>query len=404
MLYLLALHLSLRRDGLAREAISLAQPLPPDVALPHLVVQIPTFNEGAIVARAIASVMQLDWPRDKLHIQVCDDSTDETTELARAAAQQAVTAGFDVVVIHRTARSEFKAGALNNAMTRTTHDYFAILDVDYIPEPNFLRQCMTVLLADPKLAFAQARVDFLNANENALTRAQKMMLDYHLGFEQATRSWAKHLLPFNGTCGIWRRAAIDAGGGWHGQTLLEDWDLSLRAWLKGWRGTFLVSVTAKGELPTDLAAWTVQQKRWATGVGQVAWRLLPGIRGNHATSSGAVLDTLMPFGTWLAYAMFAVVLIVTAGAMALQPSWALGLTVYCVYGAAFWILFVAMLVADRTVGRRTPIARFALDFPLVVALSLYVSWASLRSMPATLLGRQRVFVRTPKRGSVPHPP
>ena len=404
MLYLLGLHLSLRPEGLAREAASLAQPLPPDVRLPHLVVQIPTFNEGAIVDRAIASATRLDWPRDKLQIQVCDDSTDHTTQLARAAAQRAVEAGFDVTVIHRAVRNEFKAGALNNARAQTPHDYFAILDVDYVPEPDFLRRCMTVLLADPKLAFVQARVDFLNADENAMTRAQAIMLDYHLGFEQATRSWARHLLPFNGTCGIWRRAAIDAAGGWHGHTLLEDWDLSLRAWLKGWRGTFLVTVTAKGELPTDLATWMAQQKRWVTGVGQVAWKLFPAIRSRHDVWSRAFWNTLIPFGTWLAYAMFAATLIVAAIAVVLQPSWALGLTVWAVYAVTTWVLPAVMVVANRTVGRRTPIARLALDYPLILALSLYISWAALRSMPATLLGRQRVFVRTPKRGSVPNPP
>jgi len=406
LLYLLLLHLALRRQGLAQERRRLALPLPPDDALPHVVVQIPVFNEGALVERAIAGVSRLDWPRDRLHVQVCDDSTDGTTERARAAAERAAAAGIDIEVIHRPVRNGFKAGALNEALARTDHGYFAILDVDYLPPADFLRRCMTVLLADETLAFVQARIDFLNADENVLTRAQTILLDYHLGFEQATRSWADQLLPFNGTCGVWRRAAIEAAGGWDGRILLEDWDLSLRARLAGWRGTFLTSVTAAGELPTGWRAWMLQQRRWATGIGQVVWKSLPAIRAKRNLTPRDYWDTLLPFGTWLAYTMFSGTLILTVAAMLARPADALwlGLTVYGVFLGAAIVLFASMRVADRTVRRDTPLVRFYLEFQIVLLLCLYICWASLRSVPATVLGRPRIFMRTPKRGSAAHPP
>lgn len=401
LLYLMGQHLALRRAGLACEEQQLARPLPSHDALPHIVIQIPVFNEGALVERAIAAAVQLDWPSDKLHVQICDDSTDGTSELALAAARRAVAASFDVVVIHRPERSEYKAGALKNAMAKTEHDYFAIFDVDFVPPPDFLRRCMTVLLADPTLGFVQARMEFLNADENALTRAQALVLDFHYGFEQATRSWANHLLPFNGSCGIWRRAAIEDAGGWAGDTLLEDWDLSYRAWIRGWRGTFLNTVTAPGELPVALGAWMSQQRRWASGGGEVALKMFPTFRDIHDLSRRDYWNALIPLGTWLAYAIVSATFIVAVAAILLRPSSALilGLTVYAVYASITVAVFAIMVVANRTVRRNTPLTRIILDFPLVACLTFYIAWANLRALPGTLLGRRRIFVRTPKWGS-----
>jgi len=401
LIFLLSRHLALRARGVAEEAWRLAGPLPPDAALPHVVVQIPSYNEGAIVARGIASAALLDWPKDKLHIQVCDDSTDDTTALAQAAVQRCVATGIDAVVLHRTDRWEFKAGALQSAIAQTPHDYFAILDVDYVPHPDFLRRCMTALIADPKLAFVQARPDFLNSGENLMTRAQTFMLDYHYGIEQATRSWGGMMLPFNGTCGIWRRAAIDAGGGWSGDTLNEDWDLSYRAWNAGWRGTFLATVPVPGELPTGLGAWMTQQRRWASGIGQVALKLLPRVLRNPDLSFSERWGGLFPLFAWFGHVMFAVTMILAVIALLLKPSlgWRFALFVYAVYLFGWAALFGSMLIANRFVGRNTPLWRYVIDFQIVPYLTLYVCWANLRSLPATLMGRSRVFVRTPKRGS-----
>src|SRR6185312_173083 len=232
-LLFIGLHLSLRRKGIAEEQERLAYPLPSDDALPHVVVQLPVYNEGEIVKRAIFAAAALDWPKDKLHIQICDDSTDDTTEHAKAAMQALANSGIDIAILRRDNREAFKAGSLQAAMEKVPHGYFAIFDADYLPPRDFFRRCMAVMLSDTTFAFVQARAEFLNRDENALTRTQALELDAHYGVEQATRSWAGLPLPFNGTCGIWRRAAIEAGGGWQGKTLAEDMELSYAAWLKG---------------------------------------------------------------------------------------------------------------------------------------------------------------------------
>ncbi|MCX7365808.1 MAG: glycosyltransferase [Alphaproteobacteria bacterium] len=293
LLYMVVLHHRLKKAGLAREAALLATPLPPDSDLPHVVVQIPSFNEGAIVRRGVEAAARIDWPRDKLHIQMLDDSTDETAELARTVAAELRAQGIDVVCLQRTDRSGYKGGALHEGMQQTPHKYFAIFDVDYIPPTDFLRRCMRPFFAEPNTAFVQARFDFLNAHENALTEMQMVTLDAHLGIEQATRSWAGHPLPFNGTCGIWQRAAIEAGGGWKGDTVTEDLDLTYRGWIKGWRGLFLTSVPVPGELPADTKTWLRQQQRWVEGFRHVSLRMFPVILRSREITPASRLAALL---------------------------------------------------------------------------------------------------------------
>ena len=292
LLYMVVLHHRLKPAGLARERALLATPLPPDSELPHVVVQIPSYNEGPLLRRGVEAAAALDWPRDKLHIQVLDDSTDSTAELARRVVGELKEKGIDIVALQRTDRSGFKGGALHEAMQRTPHDYFAIFDVDYVPRPDFLRLCMRPFFANPNWAFVQARFDFLNPYENALTEMQMVTLDAHLGIEQATRCWAGHPLPFNGTCGIWQRRAIEAGGGWKGDTVTEDLDLTYRGWVKGWRAVFLTGVAVPGELPADNPTWLRQQQRWQDGFRHVSLRMFPAIlrsRDITAAAKGAAL-------------------------------------------------------------------------------------------------------------------
>lgn len=293
LVYMVVLHHRLKERGLRREAALLATPLPPESQLPHVVVQIPSFNEGAVVRRGVEAAARLDWPRDKLHIQILDDSTDETAEIARAVAAEIRAQGMDVVALQRTDRSGFKGGALHEAMQKTPYDYFAIFDVDYVPAPDFLRVCMRPFFAEPETAFVQARFDFLNPHENALTEMQMVTLDAHLGIEQATRCWAGHPLPFNGTCGIWQRAAIEAGGGWKGDTVTEDLDLTYRGWIKGWRALFLTSVAVPGELPADTKTWLRQQQRWLDGFRHVSMRMLPAILRSRDITPSAKLAAML---------------------------------------------------------------------------------------------------------------
>jgi cellulose synthase/poly-beta-1,6-N-acetylglucosamine synthase-like glycosyltransferase len=400
-LWLIALHLKLRQSGLEREQQILALALPSDGDLPHVVVQIPCFNEGAIVARALRHAASLDWPREKLHIQLLDDSTESAAPqtIDEVAALQA--SGVDVAVLRRSNRDDFKAGALRHGMELSGHDYFAILDVDYVPQPDFLKKVMRGFVADPSLAFVQARFDFLNSDENALTRAQRLLLDAHLGVEQATRSWALHPLPFNGTCGVWHRSAIEAAGGWRGETLAEDLDLSYRALKIGRRGLFFVTVAVKGELPSDLSSWSSQQRRWTKGFGQVARALLPKvIRDEHLKGTDR-FGALLHLGAWWGPPVGLISAGLSVLAMLLSPTvtvWLLPMLLLVnAIGIGTTLLF---LRTGNTFirGSSSSFSAFLRDVGTVATLGIRVVLVNAAAYRETLQGRSSSFVRTPKRG------
>jgi len=398
--WLLWLHVRLRRAGMEAERALLARALPSDADLPDVCVQLPVFNEGAIVQRAVRSAAGLDWPRGKLHIQVLDDSTDDTAEYARAAAAE--FPGLDIQVLHREDRAGFKAGALAAGMAALPRcQYFAILDADYMPAPDFLRLTMRPLLFEPKLAFAQARFDYLNAEANELTRVQALMLDGHLGVEQATRSWAGHPLPFNGTCGIWRRAAVEAAGGWRGDTLAEDLDLSYRAWLAGWRGTFLVSVAVPGELPDERRAWVAQQRRWAKGSGEVARRMAHVLRGAWRFGPTGFFGALLHLGQWWSTPILVLTALVAVAAGIIHPSAGPSLAVAGIVLAlgAEVQAFLYWRLGNRLL-RMPP-----LSWPRLIGRGLMLQTLGARLLLRNITGiveaifaRQSVFQRTPKRG------
>jgi cellulose synthase/poly-beta-1,6-N-acetylglucosamine synthase-like glycosyltransferase len=398
--YLIGLHLRLRKKGLAAEARMLAVPLPDESRRPHVVVQIPSYNEGRIISRAIKSAAALDWPNDKLHIQVCDDSTDGTTAIACEAIGPLAASGIDIALVRRPDRSHFKAGSLRAAMAQSPHDYFAIFDVDYQPPPNFLRRCMAVLIADPQFAFVQARTDFLNAGESWLTRAQAAGLDAHYA-EQATRTWAGHPLPFNGTGGIWRRAAIEAGGGWQGETLAEDMELTYRAWLAGWRGVFLTSVTVPSELPANLKAWTTQQRRWTTGSGQVVRILLPAILRDKRVAPVARAVALLQLSLQAEGLIYALTLCAAALAALCRSSHIvfIGTLLLAVMAAEALVILLNQWTGKILFRPKQPLPRFLMNFGGTVLLTAYPIWVNIRYFGWLLPGRKTVFERTPKKGS-----
>jgi cellulose synthase/poly-beta-1,6-N-acetylglucosamine synthase-like glycosyltransferase len=397
----IGLHLSLRRSGLAEERQKLASALPADDSLPDVVVQLPVYNESEIVKRAISAAAALDWPKDKLHIQVCDDSTDNTTEYANATRTQLANSGINIEVIHRSNRNAFKAGSLQAAMERVPHQYFAIFDVDYLPSKDFLRRCMAVLLSDPKLAFVQARADFLNRNENALTRTQALELDAHYGVEQATRSWAALPLPFNGTCGIWRRTAIEAGGGWQGKTIAEDMELSYAAWLKGWRGIFVTSVVVPGELPADRKTWKSQQDRWITGTGQVLQTALFALLGSSQISLTRKFLVFCNLATWWLAAAINTMFLTLALTCLLKPPLApvLLFAALAVLLCLLLALFLEFRLGNVLLhGHARSLAGFFCDFLFYIAFTLYKLWLHFRSVCRSFFKPKPEFARTPKRG------
>jgi cellulose synthase/poly-beta-1,6-N-acetylglucosamine synthase-like glycosyltransferase len=259
-------------------------------ALPHLAqdewplitIQLPIYNERHVIGRLLQAVTSLDYPQEKLHIQVLDDSTDATTVLVAGLVEPLRRQGWRIDHLHREHRQGYKAGALAWGLSQTSNPFIAIFDADFVPAPDFLRRTVPYLVRDAGLGIVQTAWGHLNADENWLTRAQRLATDAHFVIEQTARSGSGWFVPFNGTGGVWRVAAVQQAGGWSADTLTEDCDLSYRAQLAGWRALYLKDVIVPGELPPQIAAYRQQQARWAQGNTQCLRKL-----------SGAVLFTPM---------------------------------------------------------------------------------------------------------------
>jgi cellulose synthase/poly-beta-1,6-N-acetylglucosamine synthase-like glycosyltransferase len=249
-------------------------PLPPEPDnWPVVTVQLPLYNELYVATRLIDAVCALDFPRDRLEIQVLDDSTDKTRQIVESRVAYYRSRGVDIHHLHRRDRKGFKAGALEAGSKRARGQLLAVFDADFVPRPDFLRRTVPHF-SDPGIGMVQARWDHLNRDYSLLTRVQSIFLDGHFVIEHAARNRTGRFFNFNGTAGIWRREAIAEAGGWQHDTLTEDLDLSYRAQLKGWRFLFLPQVTVPAELPVDVNAFKRQQFRWAKGSIQTARKLL----------------------------------------------------------------------------------------------------------------------------------
>ncbi len=247
----------------------------PDPAFtPHVTVQLPLYNERFVVRRLLDAVARLDWPSDRLQVQVLDDSTDETTAAASAAVESLRGLGIDASHLRRERRCGYKAGALAAGLAAAAGEFVLILDADFLPPPDLLRRLLPPF-RDPRVGMVQARWGHLNREASALTQTQAVFLDAHFLLETAVRARAGAFFNFHGTAGVWRRGAIEDAGGWSADTLTEDLDLSYRAQLAGWRFVFLPDVVVPAELPETLAAFKRQQARWTQGAAGTARKLLP---------------------------------------------------------------------------------------------------------------------------------
>ncbi len=236
---------------------------------PRVTIQLPIFNERYVVERLITTVCRLNYPRELLEIQVLDDSTDDTVEIARSVVKEMQLEGFNVVYRHRHNREGFKAGALREGMHTAKGELLGIFDADFVPNPDFLSESVPYFM-DSKVGMLQTRWGHINSEYSLLTRAQSIGIDGHFGVEQAARAWSGCFLNFNGTAGVWRKKAIEDAGGWHADTLTEDLDLSYRALLKGWKLCYAPQVVCPAEVPVTINAFKSQQHRWAKGSIQTA--------------------------------------------------------------------------------------------------------------------------------------
>ncbi|HEY4077508.1 MAG TPA: glycosyltransferase family 2 protein [Rhizomicrobium sp.] len=258
-----------------RTAPLLARASLSDDALPHVLVQLPVCNEGHLALRVAQAACAIDWPKDRLTIQLLDDGTEENHAPLAAGLLSVIPADIDFQLLRRGDRKGFKAGNLAFGLGHSDAPYVAVLDADFVPPADFLRRTVPVLLADNGLAFVQARWGHANRSANWLTRVQGLLLDSHFAVEQEARFRAQFPISFNGSAGVWNRTAIEQGGGWTGDTLTEDLDLSMRCMMQGWRGAMVSDLVVPGELPQTAAAWRAQQARWTKGHAQVARKLLP---------------------------------------------------------------------------------------------------------------------------------
>jgi cellulose synthase/poly-beta-1,6-N-acetylglucosamine synthase-like glycosyltransferase len=252
------------------------KPRPPLDPLPVVTIQLPIYNEMYVVDRLVAAVVQMDYPKDLLEIQVLDDSTDETRAIAELAVRRYAAQGFDIKYLHRVDRTGYKAGALEAGLKVARGQFIAIFDADFVPPPEFLRQALPQF-GEPKVGMVQARWGHINRDYSLLTRIQSIMLDGHFILEHGGRNRAGAFFNFNGTAGIWRREVITDAGGWQHDTLTEDLDLSYRAQLKGWKFLFMPDLVAPAEVPVEMNAFKSQQHRWAKGSIQTCKKLLPRI-------------------------------------------------------------------------------------------------------------------------------
>jgi len=243
---------------------------------PKVTVQLPVYNEKYVVHRLLRSITALDYPKDKLEIQVLDDSDDETTVIVANLVEQYLRDNYDIKHIRRDTRAGFKAGALQYGLERARGEYIAIFDADFVPPRNFLKELLPEF-DSINVAGVQARWGHINDYESFLTRAQAIGLDNHFAMEQRLRFQADCFINFNGTCGIWYKRAIIDAGNWHSDTLAEDLDLSYRVQLRGWKIKYCEDCVVPGELPKNVDSYRMQQNRWAKGTIQVARKLLPEI-------------------------------------------------------------------------------------------------------------------------------
>ncbi|MGH6889950.1 MAG: glycosyltransferase family 2 protein [Rhizomicrobium sp.] len=373
----------------------------PEVAdddLPYVLVQLPVCNEGRLALRVLEAAAKLDWPHDRLEIQLLDDGSADSHETLCREALGLVPDGINLHVLRRGERSGFKAGNLAFGLAHSGAPYVAIFDADFVPPPEFLRRTVPALMADPGLAFVQARWGHENRTRNWLTRAQGLLLDSHFAVEQEARFRAGLPISFNGTAGVWNRRAIDQGGGWTGDTLTEDLDLSLRCALKGWRSAILPDLEVPGQLPETAAAWRAQQARWTKGHAQVARKLLPTIFAARMPvwKKLALCFQICQFAFYVLAGLSASISIALMwmGVTYLHPVAELGLGVTVIgVGASVGYLYLGQLMLGRGRDRFLPQSLLlAIVFPSGLILS------NARATFEAFSGGDPVFVRTPRAG------
>src|SRR5919198_2746759 len=374
--------------------------LPPQMRWPMVTVQLPLYNERYVARRLLQAVGALDYPIAQLEIQLLDDSTDETTAILAQSASRLRAKGLRVVHLRREERLGFKAGALAAGLKEARGEFIAIFDADFVPPPEFLRKTIP-FFTNPRVAAVQTRWGHLNRDFSLLTLAQSFGIDGHFGVEQSARCWGNLLLNFNGTAGVWRKVAIEDAGGWAHDTLTEDLDLSYRAQLRGWRIVYRPDLVCPAELPVLITGFKSQQRRWAKGAIQTAFKLLPAI-ARAPLSPWTKYQAFIHLTYYMIYpAMLTVVLLSVPllGAQKVAPEGNTLVDVSLAFtlgilGPGFLLLY-AQRVLDPGWLRR------AWRLPAIMIIGVGVAWSTSLAVLDALWRKDLEFARTPKFGIGP---
>jgi cellulose synthase/poly-beta-1,6-N-acetylglucosamine synthase-like glycosyltransferase len=364
--------------------------------LPRVTIQLPIFNEQFVVERLLDSICRLDYPLDKLDIQVLDDSTDETVAVARGLVNHYAAKGFPVSYHHRSNREGFKAGALSEGLKTAKGEFVAIFDADFVPPENFLLRTIHHF-TDPKIAMVQTRWTHINRNYSFLTEVEAILLDGHFVLEHSGRARSNVFFNFNGTAGVWRRSAIDDAGGWQHDTLTEDTDLSYRAQLKGWKFIYLQDVECPAELPVEMTAFKTQQARWAKGLIQTSKKILPQVLKSDQRFH-VKLEAWYHLTANLSYPLMIVLSVLLLPAMIIRfyQGWFQMMYIDLpLFMASTFSISSFYLVSQRELfpGKWF---RALLYLPFLMALGIGLTVTNTRAVLEALLGKQSEFTRTPK--------
>src|ERR1700690_2387803 len=364
--------------------------------LPRVTVQLPIFNEQYVVDRLVDSICKLDYPKDKLDIQLLDDSTDETIEGARLLVERYAALGHPVIYLHRDNREGFKAGALAEGLKTAKGEFVAIFDADFVPPPDFLLKCIHHF-TDPKVGMVQTRWTHINRNYSFLTEVEAILLDGHFVLEHSGRARHNVFFNFNGTAGIWRRQAIEEAGGWEHDTLPEDTDLSYRAQLKGWKFIYRQDIECPAELPVEMTAFKTQQARWAKGLIQTGKKILPRVLKSDQPFR-VKLEAFYHLTANMSYPLMVILSVLLLPAMVIR-----------FYQGWFQMLYIDVplflvstfsissfyLVSQRELFPRTW-PRALLYIPFLMALGIGLTVTNTIAVLEALVGKKSAFARTPK--------
>jgi len=357
---------------------------------PPVTVQLPLYNEQYVAKRLINAVSQLDYPREQLWIQVLDDSTDGTAQIVARQVETLREQGCQIEHVRRVDRVGFKAGALAYGLTLLHTDYVAIFDADFVPPSDFLLQTIPHLVDNPQIGVVQTRWGHLNADDNWLTRAQKLSIDTHFVVEQTARNRSGWLIPFNGTGGVWRRACIDDAQGWSADTLTEDLDLSYRAQMRGWQSLFLPDIEVPGEIPPQLAAYKQQQSRWAMGNTQCLLKLAKPILRTQLSLSQKIM-AIQHLCQYLPHPLMLLLLLLTPPLLLANALVDLPLAPLGILGLAPPLMYVVgqMRLHDNWLSQLKA-------FPALLFIGTGISLSNTLAVIGAFTGAKVEFRRTPK--------